>query len=130
MVSISASSTLLTVLLELLMPATENQRVVVVTGAARGLGVRSSILSTFISSLIPSLQFEWVRQYRDSQNTFVIAIVRSAKTANKLLEIVDDNVAIVEVDLGRIDTFGVSIATYEPLHMIINMISAGSCKVN
>lgn len=89
------------------------------------------MVSPLCGTLSPSLQLEWVRQYKDSHRTFVVAVVRSAKTASKLLEIADDNVAIVEVDMGRADTFEVSHEVrLRAFHPIINFISTEGCKIH
>jgi hypothetical protein len=90
------------------MPATENQRVVVVTGASRGLGV-GGFSRDSVDSRVHLFQLEWVRQYRETQNTYVIAIVRSTKKESRLFELADDKrVAIIEADIGRAETFEVS----------------------
>ncbi|KID60997.1 NAD(P)(+)-binding proteins & short chain dehydrogenase, partial [Metarhizium hybridum] len=67
----------------------QSSRIIVVTGASRGLG------------------FEWVRQFSESTENFVIAVVRDAKKAQQSETLSRSNVAIVTADLSKLETFPV-----------------------
>lgn len=68
------------------------QRIVLVTGASRGMGL------------------EWVRQLlREPKTTFVIGLVRSVQSVSPdLAALQGDRLVLVEGDLGKRETFAVS----------------------
>ena len=89
-----------------MMPATPRDKVVVITGASRGLGV--SVRQTVWADR----QLEWIKQYAADADTFVIAVVRNANKASQLdLLVAGGKVALVEADMSRADTFDVSVTT-------------------
>jgi len=67
--------------------ASELHRIIVITGASRGLGL------------------EWVRQLSQDSNNFVIAVVRNQGKAGLLKPLLGDRVAIVEGDVSDVDSF-------------------------
>ncbi|KAH9222550.1 hypothetical protein DL95DRAFT_354257 [Leptodontidium sp. 2 PMI_412] len=69
------------------MMTTHPQRVLVVTGAARGLGL------------------EWVRQLTQDPSNFVIAVVRDPSKATQLIPLLGPNVVAVKGELGDFDSF-------------------------
>ncbi|RFU25163.1 hypothetical protein B7463_g11177, partial [Scytalidium lignicola] len=64
-----------------------SKRVVVVTGASRGLGL------------------EWVRQLSLDPNNFIIAVVRSPSKAVQLKDLLGPNIVCVQGDVTDVDSF-------------------------
>ena len=88
------------------MPATPKDKVVVITGASRGLGV------SVRQMVWADRQLEWTKRYAADADTFVIAVVRSTNKASQLEPLVaGGKVALVEADMSRPDTFDVSFTT-------------------
>ncbi|RSH89983.1 hypothetical protein EHS25_001316 [Saitozyma podzolica] len=70
------------------MSAKATDKVIVITGASRGIGL------------------EWTKQASLDPNTFVVAVVRNLSTANLLEPLVaGGHVAVVEADMMRPETF-------------------------
>jgi len=67
--------------------ASESKRVIVVTGASRGLGL------------------EWVKQLSRNQENFVIALVRNPDSAQNLNPLLGQNVVTVKGDVGDFESF-------------------------
>jgi hypothetical protein len=94
------------------MSASSTARVIVITGAARGIGVSSNHL---IAPLIGSEshlelvdpQIEWVKQYA-KEHTLIVAVVRSPESATELKKLAGDKIIIVKGDMERPETFDVS----------------------
>ncbi|KAE9374849.1 NAD(P)-binding protein [Stipitochalara longipes BDJ] len=62
-------------------------RTIVVTGAARGLGL------------------EWVKQLSQDPSNFIVAVVRNPSTATQLQPLLSSKVVAVKADLGDFDSF-------------------------
>ncbi|KAF8307783.1 NAD(P)-binding protein [Clavulina sp. PMI_390] len=69
------------------MPATADSRVIVITGANRGLGL------------------EWVKQLSVDPKSFIIATARKPEEATELKKYAGDKLAIVKLDTADIDSF-------------------------
>ncbi|KAH7137863.1 short chain dehydrogenase [Dactylonectria macrodidyma] len=67
--------------------ASESKRVIVVTGASRGLGL------------------EWVEQLSQNSENFVIALVRNPDTAERLKPLLGPQVVAVKGDVSDFDSF-------------------------
>ncbi|KAH7184314.1 short chain dehydrogenase [Fusarium oxysporum] len=67
--------------------ASESKRVIVVTGASRGLGL------------------EWVEQLSQNSENFVIALVRNPDTAERLKTLLGPQVVAVKGDVSDFDSF-------------------------
>ncbi|KAE8444328.1 hypothetical protein EG329_000638 [Mollisiaceae sp. DMI_Dod_QoI] len=67
--------------------STQTQRTVVVTGAARGLGL------------------EWVKQLSQDPQNFIIAVVRDPETVTALKPLLGPKVVVVKGDISDLDSF-------------------------
>lgn len=88
--------------------ASQLQRVVVITGASRGLGVRASLayFNLLANSANPP-KLEWVKQLSQDPNNFVVAVVRNPDKADLLAPLLGPRVVSVQGDVADIDSFPV-----------------------
>jgi hypothetical protein len=86
--------------------ASESKRVIVVTGAARGLGVGHSKQGKSFET-DTAFQLEWVRQLSSNPENLIIALVRNPDSAHQLKPLLGTNVVAVRGDVVHFDSFPV-----------------------
>jgi hypothetical protein len=90
------------------MSAKATDKVIVITGASRGIGVGFLQFRPSFQLTWGMLQLEWTKQASLDPNTFVVAVVRNLSTANLLEPLgAGGHVAVVEADMMRPETFAV-----------------------
>lgn len=85
----------------------QKQRTIVVTGAARGLGVRT-IAKVISYEPLTLRQLEWVKQLSQDSRNFVIAVVRDPDIAHTLKPLLGPKTVAVKSDISDLDSLSVS----------------------
>ncbi len=86
--------------------ANESQRVIVITGASRGLGVCSPPRHSRLSSA-NRRKLEWVKQLSKDPNNFIIAVVRNPENVELLNPFLGPAAITIKGDITDIDSFPV-----------------------
>jgi hypothetical protein len=110
-----------------IMSTSSTTRVIVITGAARGIGVSSNHLITPLIGSESHLelvdpQLEWVKQYATEQ-TLIVAVVRSPESATELKKLAGDKIIIVKGDMEQPETFDVSRPTSLPFVLCATIVA-------
>jgi NAD(P)-dependent dehydrogenase (short-subunit alcohol dehydrogenase family) len=85
--------------------ASKSQRVVVITGASRGLGVRAALEYLLFCKYANQLKLEWVRQLSQDPENSIIAVVRNPDKADLLTPLLGSRVVSVQGDVADNDSF-------------------------
>jgi hypothetical protein len=87
--------------------ASESRRVIVITGASRGLGVRRCRITMDGNHANIVVKLEWVRQLNQDPKNFIIALVRNPEKADLLRPFLGSGVVAIEGDVTNVDSFPV-----------------------
>jgi NAD(P)-dependent dehydrogenase (short-subunit alcohol dehydrogenase family) len=87
--------------------ASESRRVIVITGASRGLGVRRCRITIDRNHANVGVKLEWVRQLSQDPKNFIIALVRNPEKADLLQPFLGSGVVAIESNVTNVDLFPV-----------------------